>query len=148
MYETIQMLLVPECLQPHTHPPPKKHVPMLASCCTHTQRNKLITHKRPSEHPRAHAAKHCQTTLTRSPSKLRAELLKTCAAINHQRKETQKIHPARSMTPKCALTVACGARKAGVNQPGRHPCRGVSVGEAGVEWGMCLYWVVRGWYLI
>jgi hypothetical protein len=41
------------------------------------------------------------------------------------------------MTPKCALSVACGARKAGVSQPGRHPCRGVSVWVR-LEWsGVC-----------
>jgi hypothetical protein len=36
------------------------------------------------------------------------------------------------------------AQSGGEPATGTHPCR-VRVGEAGVEWGVCLYWVVRGW---
>ena len=56
-----------------------------------------------------------------------------------QRDEKECIR-ARPVTPKCALSVACSARKAGVSQPLARICAGLRVGEAGVEWAMCLYW--------
>jgi hypothetical protein len=61
-----------------------------------------------------------------------------------QRDEKECIR-ARPVTPKCALSVACSARKAGMSQPLARIRARVRVGEAGVEWDVCLYWVVRGW---
>ena len=73
---------------------------MLASCCTHREIHLLHTssiNDHCSEHPRTHAAKHCQTTLTQSPSKLRAESLETCADIKspvqRDRKNTSGLVP-------------------------------------------------------
>ena len=51
------MLIVPYCLLPPPPPPHNKHVPMLASCCTHREINVLhINDHRASEQPGAHPA--------------------------------------------------------------------------------------------
>ena len=133
-------------------PPPKKHVHMLVSCCTHREIH-LLPHIKTTHRSTLAASGACSKALPNHAHAIAKQAARRVAqnmrghtayiTSSRRRKKCIRAHP---MIPKCALSVACGARKAGVSQPGRHPCRGVSVGEAGVEWGMCLYWVVRGWY--